>query len=283
MTIDSHHHFWSYSAKEYPWIGTDRLKRDFLPEHLAAEIKAAGVDGVVSVQAREMVEETAWLLGHAAKHDFIKGVVGWVPLTDANVREHLERFGREKKLKAVRAVLQEQPDDTLMLSDDFNRGIKALHEFGLRYDILIYERHLPGTIKFVDKHPDQVFVLDHIAKPKIKAGEMSPWRENIKALAKRPNVTCKVSGMATEADAANWTPQLLKPYFDVVLEAFGPKRLMFGSDWPVCLIATEYKRWADTVREWVKSLSDDERARVMGGTAVEVYSLSPGTPGERAE
>ena len=275
MVIDSHQHFWSYSPQEYPWIGDrmKRLQRDFLPEHLAAEIKAAGVDGVVSVQARQTVGETSWLLDLAAKNDIIKGVVGWVPLVEADVRRHLETFARQPKFKAVRHVLQDEPDDALMLSAEFNRGIDALHEFGLRYDILIFERHLPGAIKFVDRHPKQVFVLDHVAKPRVKDAVISPWRENVKELAKRPNVACKVSGMATEADWGAWTPQQLKPYFDVVLEAFGPQRLMFGSDWPVCLAAVEYARWVETVRDWAKPLSDGERGRLMGGTAVEVYGL----------
>jgi L-fuconolactonase len=275
MTIDSHHHFWSYSPEQYPWLGERMrtLRRDFLPEHLAAEIKAAGIDGVVSVQARQTVEETAWLLDLAAKNDFIKGVVGWVPLVSANVREDLEPFARSAKLKAVRHVLQDEPDDGLMLSPEFNRGVAALHEFGLRYDLLIYERHLPGAVRFVDKHPKQTFILDHLAKPRIRDGAMSPWRENLAELARRPNVTCKVSGMATEADWAAWTPAQLKPYFDAALEAFGPSRLMFGSDWPVCLAAVGYARWADTVREWAKPLSETERARLMGGTAAEAYGL----------
>ena len=139
--------------------------------------------------------------------------------------------------------------------------------------MLVYEKHLPQTIKLVDRHPDQVFVLDHVAKPRVKEGAMSPWREHIKELAKRPNVTCKVSGLATEADWAAWTPQQLKPYFDVVLDAFGPRRLMFGSDWPVCLAAVEYKRWFETVQAWAAPLAEAERARLMGDTAVEVYRL----------
>ena len=272
--IDAHHHFWRYSPQEYPWLGESmkKLQRDYLPSDLEAEIRAAGVDGVVSVQARETVEETAWLLELASKDEFIKGVVGWVPLVDEDVAKHLETFARDAKFKAVRHVLQGGPEG-YMLRDDFNRGVAALHEFALRYDILIFENQLAESAKFVDKHPDQVFILDHVAKPKIKAGDMSPWRENIKALAKRPNVTCKVSGMATEADWTGWTSQQLKPYFDVVLEAFGPKRLMFGSDWPVCLAATGYKRWVDTVREWAKPLGEDERERLMGGTAIEAYGL----------
>jgi L-fuconolactonase len=275
MRIDAHHHFWKYSARDYGWIddAKARIRRDFGPADLKQEIDAAGIDGVVSVQARQTLEENDFLLGYAAANDFIKGVVGWVPLVDAGVGKHLEKLSDNPKLKGVRHVLHDEQDDRYMLREDFNRGIAMLKDFNLIYDILIFEKHLPQTIQFVDRHPEQVFVLDHIAKPRIKANELSPWQSRIVELSHRPNVYCKVSGMVTEADYKAWTPEQLKPYFDTVLSAFGPKRLMFGSDWPVCLVAVEYVRWAEIVRGWVSDLPDADQERILGGTAVEAYRL----------
>ena len=249
------------------------LRRDFLPEHLREKIAAAGIDGVVSVQARQNLIETQWLLDFATKHDFIKGVVGWVELVSPDVRKDLARFAANKKFKAVRHVVQGEPDDHFILRADFNRGITALREFDLRYDILIFERHLPSAIQFVDRHPQQVFILDHIAKPKIGANEISPWRENLHELTKRENVYCKISGMVTEADFKNWTEAQLQPYFEAALDAFGPRRLMFGSDWPVCLAACGYARWHGLVTQWISKLTPEEQARILGGTAVEAYKL----------
>ena len=234
--------------------GMVAIRRDFLPVDLQPEICQAGIDGVVSVQARQSSAETRWLLELAEQYDWIKGVVGWGPAAV----EH-------PKLKGWRHVLQGEPDG-FMLGAEFNRRIAQSQ---LVYDILIYERQLPEAIQFVDRHPSKKFVLDHIAKPKIKANELSPWRENIHELAQRPNVFCKLSGMVTEADYRQWTATQLQPYFDVVLTAFGPQRLMFGSDWPVCLLAVEYGRWA----RLVSTLSVAEQERIMGETAVEIYQL----------
>jgi L-fuconolactonase len=275
MTIDSHHHFWNYDPVEYGWIDESMkvIRRDFGPADLASEIKAAGIDGVVSVQARQSLEETAWLLETAGAHDFIRGVVGWVPMVSPTVRADLERFVAQPKFKGVRHVVQAEPDDQFILRPDFNNGVRALKEFGLVYDILIFERHLPPTIEFVDRHPEQVFVLDHIAKPKIKDGEVEPWARNIRELAKRPHVSCKVSGLVSEADALSWTEEGLRIYFDTVLEAFGPRRLMFGSDWPVSLVACGYGRWLEIVKKFASHLSESEREQLLGGTAVSVYKL----------
>ena len=275
MKIDAHHHFWKYDAVEYGWLDDSlkSLRRDFFPEHLRAEIASAGVDGVISVEARQSVAETRSLLDFAAQHDFIKGVVGWVELVSPNVRNDLARFAANPKLKGIRHVVQGEPDDNFILRADFNRGITALREFDLRYDILIFERHLPPAIQFVDRHPNQIFILDHLAKPKIQLNELSPWRENIRELARRENVYCKISGMATEADFKAWTEPQLRAYFEVALEAFGPRRLMFGSDWPVCLAACGYARWHALVGGWIAKLSADEQARILGGTAVEAYKL----------
>ena len=273
--IDAHHHFWRYNPGEYGWISPAmaRLRRDFLPPDLLAEIRSAGVDGVISVQARQSTAETDWLLELAEKNDFIRGIVGWAPLVDPDVEQTLDAWRGRKKLLGLRHVLQDEPDDRFMLRPDFDRGVSLLAGRGLRYDILIYERQLPGAIELVDRHPNQVFILDHIAKPKIKAAEFEPWATAMKSLGERPNVYCKVSGMATEADWQGWSPEQLKRYFDVAMESFGPRRLMFGSDWPVCLVAVEYAAWARLVRQWTAALSQTESHRFWGATAAEAYGL----------
>lgn len=275
MAIDAHHHFWKYTPEEYGWIsaGMSVLRRDYLPADLRREAAAAGIDGVISVQARQTLEETDWLLKLAEESDFIRGVVGWVPLISETVGKDLARYANRPKLKAVRHVLQDEPDDNYMLRDDFNRGIALLKKAGLRYDILVFERHLPQAIKLVDRHPGTTFILDHIAKPRIRENQLSPWRENMRELGRRANVYCKVSGMVTEANHANWTPQQLRPYFDAALEAFGSRRLMFGSDWPVCLLACGYRRWFQIVREFASKLTPDEQDRLFGQTAIEAYGL----------
>jgi L-fuconolactonase len=289
--VDAHQHFWTYDPREYDWIGDDlaAIRRDFLPEDLAREIQAAGVDAVVSVQARQTLEETRWLLDLAERNDFVAGVVGWVPLASASVADTLAELAASPKLRGVRHVLQGEPDPDYAARPDFDRGIASLHGFGLAYDVLVYERQLPAAIALVDRHPDQVFVVDHAAKPRIRDAVLSPWRERMRELARRPNVFCKLSGMATEADLRGWTRASLEPYADVVLEAFGPARSMFGSDWPVCLAACPYSRWLATVRELCGRLSAAEQEMVLGGTARRAYRLDvpsaagaiSGTGGER--
>jgi L-fuconolactonase len=273
--IDAHQHFWKYSAEQYPWIADnmDLLRRDFLVDDLRKVLREAGIHGVVTVQARQIVEETEWLLGLAERNDFMQGVVGWVPLVEEGVRHQLEKLSLRTKLKAVRHVLHDEPDDSYMLREDFNRGVSNLKDFNLRYDILVFERHLPQTIEFVDRHPQQVFIVDHIAKPRIKDQMLSSWRENILELARRENVYCKLSGMVTEATWEGWSKSDLHPYFEIAIEAFGPGRLMFGSDWPVVLVASSYQRWLETVQHAISGLSPDEQTQVLGGTAKEAYRL----------
>lgn len=275
MIIDSHHHFWKYDPVEYDWIDDSMkvIRKDFLPENLKTTIQEAGVDGLISVQARQSVEETDWLIGMAQQNEFIKGVVGWLPLIQDDIEKYLEKYVDEKKLKGVRHVIQEESDPEFMLRKDFNHGISLLKKYSLVYDILIVERQLPNTIRFVDQHPDQVFVLDHIAKPLIGSNELSPWKENIQEFARRENVNCKISGMVTEADYQKWITSQLLPYFDVILKAFGPDRLLFGSDWPVCLVATSYKNWMELVQKNIKYLSETERLKIMGGNATRLYQL----------
>lgn len=275
MRVDAHHHFWKYDPKEYGWIGEPMkvIRRDFLAKDLEAAAKMAGVEGVVSVQARQTIEETAFLLDIAAKSLLIWGVVGWAPLVDPKVEATLEKFKSQRKLKGVRHVLQDEPANALMDDPKFNAGVSKLAKLNLVYDVLIFERHLEQAIRFVDKHPNQVFVLDHIAKPRIKEGVLEPWAKHIKELARRPNLYCKISGMATEADWTKWTASGMQPYIDTVLAAFTPKRLMFGSDWPVLLVASDYKRWADTVGAAIAKLSTTEQNRIWSGTAAEAYRL----------
>ncbi len=250
MKIDSHHHFWKYDPLEYAWMDASMvdIQRDFLPCHLQREIADTAVNGVVTVQARQTVDETQWLLDLANENDFIKGVVGWVDLVSPRLGVELERFGAHTMLKSVRHVVHDEADDNFILRDDFNRGIRELKKHSLAYDILIFERHLPQTIRFVDAHPDQVFVLDHIAKPRIREALFEPWNTYIRELARRPNVYCKVSGMVTEANHSRWTEAQLRPYFDAVLDAFGPSG-------------------------WVQAFATDEAARVLGGTAIDAYRL----------
>ena len=251
------------------------LRRDFLPADLEPETAAAGVDGTVAVQALQTLGETRFLLGLARDNPFILGVVGWVPLTDPGVAAALEELASDPVLKGCRHVLQDEPDDDYMLRPDFNEGVRAVTAAGLAYDILVYERHLPQTLQFVDRHPRQLFVLDHIGKPSIRDRSFAAWSAAMRDLARRPNVYCKLSGMATEADWECWTEEDLLPYLDTVLDAFGPRRLMFGSDWPMCLVAVAYARWCELVRRYLSRLGTGERDRVLGGTAAEAYGLAP--------
>ncbi len=273
--IDTHQHFWKYDPEQYGWINAqqDAIRRDFLPPDLEQAIQQAGISSVISVEARQIVEETAWLLQLAAEYPFIQGVVGWVPLISPTVQEDLERFAENPKLIAVRHVLEGEPDDNYMLRDDFNRGIDLLEPLNLVYNLLIFERHLPQTLEFVDRHPNQVFVVDHIAKPRIKDELISPWRENLQELAKRENIYCKISGVVTLADYNSWTEAEILPYMEIVLETFGPARLMFGSDWPVCLVAIPYADWLHLVSRFISKLSDEEQQRIWSETATEVYKL----------
>ena len=273
--IDAHHHLWRYNDRDYVWMSDEMhvLRRDFLLPELERVLAPNGIGGAVTVQARQTIVETRWLLDLARTVEIIRGVVGWIPLTQPDLRESLEEFAGNPKLKGVRHVLHDEPDDDYMLRDDFNRGIGILKDYGLVYDILIFERHLPRTLAFVDRHPNQVFIMDHIAKPRIRDRVLSPWRELLRELARRENVYCKVSGMVTEADWNAWTPADLSPYFEVVLSAFGPKRLMFGSDWPVLNLAADYARWVEIVDHSLAALSEQERSRIWGKTAVEAYRL----------
>lgn len=277
MRIDSHHHFWNYDHQQYGWIndGMKQLKRDFTPSDLQPLCDAAGIAGVVSVQARQSLAETDWLIEIAERHQLVRGVVGWVPLAEKNIEQHLEQVSRSSWLKGVRHVVQDEPDDAFILGADFNRGVKQLSRFGLIYDILIFSKHLPNAIKFVDMHPEQPFVLDHIAKPTIRLTQFDhDWEKNLRELAKRPHVACKFSGVVTEVRDDTWSADVIRPYWDVALDAFGPDRLMYGSDWPVCLLRSSYDRWVSSVAGFAGRLSASEQARFWGLNAQRTYGLS---------
>jgi L-fuconolactonase len=279
MRVDAHHHLWHYTPESYGWIedspddSMQVLRRDFLPADLAHEAAAAHIDATIAVQAQQTLEETHWLLSLAAQSPLIQGVVGWAPIASDNFPVILEFLARNPLLSGLRHVVQAEPNGFLD-APAFNRGIASLLPTGLVYDILIFARQLPEATRFVNRHPNQSFVLDHIAKPDIKNDGFEVWDKNIRELACRPNVTCKLSGMVTEADFDTWTPAQLQPYFDTVLEAFGPTRLMFGTDWPVLTVACTYKQWTETVDTWLSPLTPTERAAIQGETATRIYSLA---------
>lgn len=278
MKIDAHQHFWIYDPTSYDWITDDMrsIRRDFLPENLAPLIEAEGIVGTVAVQARQSLQETDWLLELAEAHpDVIKGVVGWVPLQDRGERigEVLDRYADAERLKGVRHVLQGEEEE-YMAGRSFNDALKRGGERGLSYDLLIHGRQLAAAKGLVDRHPGVPFVLDHIAKPEIAGAPPPEWVRGIRSLAERPHVACKFSGVVTEVRGWKWTAELLRPYFDVVLEAFGAGRLMFGSDWPVCQVATTYHEWHRFVEDCVASLSPDEQNAILGGNAVRFYRLT---------
>lgn len=274
MKIDSHQHFWKYNPSDYVWMSDQHaiIKRDFLPDDLLPLLQAGSLDGCIAVQARQMLAETDFLLELAANHSFIKGVVGWIPLYDKQVENYLEKYAKQEKIVGFRHVIHDEPDDLFILRPDFNAGIKALSHYSLCYDLLIFERHLPQTIEFADKHPGLRMVVDHIAKPSIGRNEFDhAWAKNIRLLAEREHVCCKLSGMVTEVEQNTWDENLLKPYFETVLEAFGPERLMFGSDWPVCLLRSTYSKWIETISSLIAPLTSSEQAAIMGGTAKRLY------------
>jgi L-fuconolactonase len=278
--IDAHHHLWTFSETEYGWIdeSMEMLKRDFIPSDLVQTINSAGIAGTVAVQARQTLEETRWLLDCAGQTPEILGVVGWLPLAGNELPHLLHELRDEPKLKGVRHVVQGEPDHHFILGEAFNRGVDSLLDAGLAYDILIYEHHLPQATAFARLHPQQRFVVDHLAKPKIARNIFEPWRTNLMRLADCPNVFCKVSGAVTEANWDTWTSADLEPYLDLALEAFGPGRLIAGSDWPVCLVASSYKRWWSTLFAWARKLTPSEQQAFFGGNACSFYNLaSPAT------
>jgi L-fuconolactonase len=274
MRIDAHHHLWQYDPVEYGWIddSMSALRRDFTFAELEREAAAAGVSATVAVQARQSLEETNWLLHVAATSNLIRGVVGWGPIAAPGFQTFLDAMKTEPLLKGLRHVVQGEPKGFLH-GEAFNAGIAMMESTGLVYDLLIFAHQLEEAVQFVDRHPRQQFVLDHIAKPAIAKGEYGPWHDAIGELALRDNVVCKLSGMVTEAHWTDWTPDNLKRYADRVLEVFGPSRLMVGTDWPVMTVACPYRQWWDVVEQWLEPLSSSERSLVEGEVAARIYRL----------
>ena len=276
MRIDSHQHFWRYDPGRDGWITEEMavLKRDFLPKELIQRMREAGVDRTIAVQADQSETETHFLIDLAEENSAIAGVVGWVNLLDKNIDERLECFSRHTKLRGFRHIVQAEHDDRFMMREDFLRGVAALARHNFTYDILIYARQLPAAVKFVRRFPAQKFVLDHLAKPSIKAGEIDAWANNIRALARNRNVYCKLSGFVTEANWTNWNAETLRPYLDVAFEAFGTDRLMFGSDWPVCLLAASYSQVKEVIENYTRDFSPSEKENIFGLNAARFYGLA---------
>jgi L-fuconolactonase len=276
MHIDAHQHFWIYHPAEYDWIddSMSALRRDFLPADLKPELDRSDFQGSVAVQARQTIEETRWLLELAERSPSILGVVGWADLRSLDIRSQLKVLARNPKLVGVRHIVQSEPDDRFLLQPEFLRGIATLEEFDLAYDILIYTKHLPTASDFVERFPHQRFVLDHLAKPPIKSGQVDSWENDIRRLAEFPNVFCKLSGLVTEADWQHWQPEQIVPFLDVAFESFGPDRLMIGSDWPVCLVAASYQRATEVVKAYLQAKSVECRKAVLGGNAQRFWRLA---------
>ena len=275
MKIDAHQHFWIFDPTQYPWINDElkKLRRDFLPADLERELAKVKLDGSIAVQARQTLDESRWLLTLADHSALVKGVVGWVDLQSEKVEEQLAELAKHPKFVGVRHVVQDEADDAFMLRPAFLRGLGKLKQFNFTYDLLTFPKHLTAARKVVEKFPEQKFVLDHISKPFIKARTISPWDRDIRELAKFKNVWCKVSGMVTEANWNQWTPPDFRPYLDVVFEAFGEDRLMFGSDWPVCLAAGSYEAVFGIVRDYIQPLPETSRQKIMGANAARFYGI----------
>ena len=273
--IDAHHHLWHYTPEEYGWISEEMgvLRRDFLAAELVRELESAQVTGAVAVQARQSIAETDWLLQQAAVTSSILGVVGWLPLESPEFPALLEAYRAETRLKGLRHVVQAEPAG-FMDGEAFNRGLRSMRPSGLTYDLLLVADQLAESTRLVDRHPLQPFVLDHIGKPFIRSGERTQWAAGLRELARRPHVSCKLSGMLTETDWTRWSVAELQPYFEVVLEAFGPQRLMIGTDWPVLTVGSTYAGWWHVVEGWLSSLSREEQDAILGTNAMSFYSLT---------
>lgn len=275
MIIDSHQHFWKYDPVKHAWIDNEMsaIRQDFMPEDLQKVYAENGIDGCVAVQADQTLQENDFLLKLADENNFIKGVVGWVDFSADAVEKFLQEYKKYEKLKGFRHIVQGEPDHNFLLRPSFLNGISKLEKFGYSYDILVFPQQLGATLEFVKRFPNQKFVIDHIAKPTIKAGFFDGWSVLMREIAKQENVCCKLSGMITEADFNSWTPQQIEPYMELVLKAFGPKRILFGSDWPVCLVAGNYKAVLGLVTDFIAKLTGSEQAAIMGGNAVKFYDL----------
>ncbi len=273
--IDAHHHLWEFNTTDYGWMDDSMkiLKKNYFPVDLVSELQENGLEGTVVVQARQKYDETSWLLKLAEENEFIKAVVGWVDLRSPDLEREMEPFVNHPYLKGVRHVIHDEPDLDFMLGSSFMKGLKYIEKYGLTYDLLLFPQHLPNAIKLVNKFPSLQFVVDHIAKPRIAEGLLEPWAADIMKLASFSNVCCKISGMVTEADHASWKYEDMVPYLDVVTEAFSTKRLMIGSDWPVCLLAGSYSEVLSISEKYFDSFSEDEKDEVFYRNAKDFYRI----------
>jgi len=275
MIIDSHQHFWKYEPVKHDWIDDSMavIRKDFMPADLKKVYVENEIDGCVAVQADQTLEETDFLLQLSKENDFIKGIVGWVDLRAENIEEILKEYSKYPKLKGFRHVVQGEADHNFLLRPDFLRGIKALAPYNFTYDILVFPHQLGAVLEFVKKFPNQKFVIDHIAKPYIKDGFYDGWAALMFEIGKQKNVYCKLSGMITEADFNTWTPAQIIPYMKLILYAFGWKKIMFGSDWPVCLVAGNYEKVKNLVTDFTANLGSTEQASIMGENALKFYNI----------
>jgi L-fuconolactonase len=275
MNIDSHQHFWHFDPVRDTWIdgSMKTIQRDFLPEDLKPILETDNIQGCVAVQANQSLEETEFLLGLTQKHDFVRAVVGWIDLQADDISDQLGKLKDRPKMAGFRHVVQTERDDNFVLKPNFQRGIKALGDFNFTYDLLVFSHQLPASITLTQNFPNQPFVLDHLAKPQIKNGKVNDWKRDIRKLAAQSNVYCKVSGIVTEADWKNWTYEEIVPYLDITFEAFGTERIMFGSDWPVCLVAAEYNEVKQVISRYISSFTESEKKKIMGGNARKFYKI----------
>jgi L-fuconolactonase len=275
MRIDSHKHFWHYDPADYPWIAPGSiLQQDYLPHDLQPQLQQGGIGGCIAVQARQDFKENRFLTKLASEHAFILGVVGWIDLRSPQASKQAYAFKQMPKAVGVRHVVQDEPDPHFMAGATFRAGIAQLQQHQLAYDILIYEGQLADAIALVRDFPEQRFILDHVAKPRIRQRELQPWAARMTELSRFPNVFVKFSGMITQADPQHWKPQDLTPYWETTVQAFGMDRVLFGSDWPVIRLAGEYARWVEVVERWLDPFTQDQRDQVWGKNAQRAYLLS---------
>jgi L-fuconolactonase len=275
MIIDAHQHFWKYNPVRHGWITDDMsaVRRDFLPKELQDTYRHNDIDGCVAVHVDQDEDDNEFFLALSKMYPFIKGIVGWVDLQDEKVKERLDYYAAQKAIKGFRHIVQGESDPNFLLGQDFCRGIGELERYGYTYDILVFHYQLIQVERFVTKFPKQKFIIDHIAKPAIAKHEIAQWEKYMRSIAQHQNVYCKLSGMVTEADFRNWTYEDLAPYIEIVLESFGPTRVIYGSDWPVCLVAATYEEQFGVIQKAIEKLSPNEKKMILGDNAVKFYGL----------
>lgn len=280
MRLDGHQHFWRYNRADYVWMDErmDALRHDFMPPDLLPLLQGIGFDGTIAVQARQMICETEWLLELANAHPYVVGVVGWLDFESTKIDEMLDYYSAFPKLRGLRELIHDMPDDRYTTSDVHRRAVARLAVYGLTYDLLIRPQHLPAAVDLAREFSEQPFVVDHLAKPSLDGGAIEPWRNGIRTLANCDNVCCKLSGLVTEAAWGQWTTADFRPYLEVALDAFGADRLMIGSDWPVCTLSSSYSETMNVVISFTNQLTEGERDSILGGCAARFYGVTKCVP-----